>query len=115
MRWLAGKTHELRKYEWGPMPMGRAIDTLEANMGWAIDTLEAKMVELSVHPSKVVDKTFMMGFFQKFIEELPPFADYWDMMFKRKQMAVVSRKDGTKVVHLARLQSQLFSPTRRTV
>jgi hypothetical protein len=33
-------------------------------------------------------------------------------MFKKKQMKVVSRKDGTKVVHYARLLKNLFSPNR---
>ena len=28
-RWLAGNTHKLRKHNWGPMSMGRVIDTLE--------------------------------------------------------------------------------------
>lgn len=32
IRWLAGKTHELKEYGWGPMSMGRVIDTLEAKM-----------------------------------------------------------------------------------
>ena len=33
-------------------------------------------------------------------------------MFKKKQMKVVSRKDGTKVVHYARLLKNLFSQNR---
>ena len=36
-------------------------------------------------------------------------------MFKKKQIAVVARKSGTKVVHLARLQKILFSPERTTL
>ena len=36
-------------------------------------------------------------------------------MFKKKQMAVVARKSGTKVVHLARLRKILFSPKRTTL
>ena len=33
VRWLAGKTHELKEHnEWGPTSMGRVLDTLEANM-----------------------------------------------------------------------------------
>ena len=36
-------------------------------------------------------------------------------MFKKKQTAVVTRKSGTKVVHLARLRKILFSPKRTTL
>ena len=32
IRWLAGKTHELKEHGWGPMSMGRVLDTLEASM-----------------------------------------------------------------------------------
>ena len=45
----------------------------------------------------------MMNNVLKYIDELPPFKEYWTQMFKKKQMAVVARKSGTKVVHLARL------------
>jgi hypothetical protein len=34
------------------------------------------------------------------------------MMFKKKQMKVISQKDGCKVVHYARLLKSLFSPRR---
>lgn len=29
VRWLAGKSHELKEHNWGPMSMGRVLDTLE--------------------------------------------------------------------------------------
>ena len=35
-------------------------------------------------------------------------------MFKKKQMKVVARKDGSKVVHYSRLRMYLFDPTRET-
>eukprot|EP00956_Cyclotella_meneghiniana_P034905 scaffold109285_cov63-Cyclotella_meneghiniana.AAC.1 len=35
-------------------------------------------------------------------------------MFKKKQMKVVARKDGSKVVHYNRLRKYLFNPTRET-
>jgi hypothetical protein len=43
---------------------------------------------------------------------LPPFSEYWELIFKKKQMKVISRKDGSKVVHYARLLKNLFSPDR---
>ena len=43
---------------------------------------------------------------------MPPFSEYWELIFKKKQMKVISRKDGSKVVHYARLLKNLFSPDR---
>jgi hypothetical protein len=55
----------------------------------------------------------MMDIFQEYQEELPPFNEYWKTLFKKKQMRVISRKDGSKVVHYARLVKNLFSPHRK--
>ena len=68
-RWLSGKTHELREYNWGPMSMGRAIDRLKD-----------KMMELSKHPDKVESEHFMMSFFEDLQNELPPLKEYYDEM-----------------------------------
>ena len=83
-------------------------------MGRAIDTLESKMENLASDPSKIADESFMMGLFDEYIEELPPLKEYWELLFEKKQMAVIARKSGTKVVHLARLRRQLFRPTKKT-
>ena len=103
-RWLAGKTHELQEHNWGPMSMGRVLDTLEA-----------KLSKIKRDPSLILNEDFMMGIFQEYLDELPEFKDYWDATFKDRQMAVISRKSGTKVVHYARLRGMLFSPLRKTV
>jgi hypothetical protein len=52
IRWLVGKTHELKEYGWGPISMGRVIDT------W-----EAKMKIIRKNPEKVLDKHYMMIMF----------------------------------------------------
>ena len=103
MRWLSGKTHELKDHGWGAMSMGRAIDTLEN-----------KMEQIVEKPELLLDEAFMMGIFSEYEKELPPFKEYIDQTYKRKQMAVISRKSGTKVVHYARIRKTLFSPTRTT-
>jgi hypothetical protein len=74
------------------------------------------MSELCNSPSLIEDDGFMMNIFGEYREELPPFKEYWDAMFEKKKMSVVARssKDGSKVVHMARLQKELFSPTRQT-
>jgi len=43
---------------------------------------------------------------------MAPFSNYWELMFKKKQMKVISWKDGSKVTHYARLIKNLFSPHR---
>ena len=57
----------------------------------------------------------MMNIFKEYIDELPPFKEYWDQTFNKKQISVIARKSGTKVVHFARLRRHLFSPTRPTI
>jgi hypothetical protein len=105
-RWLAGKTHELKQYnDWGPISMSRVIDTLHD-----------KMSELSTSPHLIEDENFMMNIFSEYLDEIVPFREYWEVTFEKKQMSVVARcrKDGTKVVHMARLRMELFSPASLT-
>jgi hypothetical protein len=58
----------------------------------------------------------MMNVFREYLDELPPFKEYWGVMFEKKRMLVVARKskDGSKVVPMAMLRTELFSPTRPT-
>jgi len=63
-----------------------------------------------------VNDGFMMSIFNEYLLELPPFEEYWKVTFEKKQMSVVtrSRKDGTKVVHMALLRKELYSPMTPT-
>ena len=83
-------------------------------MDRVLDTLENKIKQISNHPHKILDESFMMGIFTEFSNELPEFKEYWDMTFKKKRMSVIARKSGTKVVHFAKLHTIIFSPTRKT-
>jgi hypothetical protein len=100
-RYLAGKSHEFKQYGWGAADMGQVLDTLYDNMQM-----------LHHEPTLILDQSFMMDIFKQYREELPPFHEYWEIIFKTKQMKVISRKDGSKVVHYARLLNSLFSPQR---
>mmetsp|Transcript_29604 Transcript_29604/g.62781 ORF Transcript_29604/g.62781 Transcript_29604/m.62781 type:complete len:567 (+) Transcript_29604:520-2220(+) len=102
-RWLAGKTHELAEYNWGPPSMARVIDTLRE-----------KMSAISENPKLILDETFMMDIFKVYRDELPPFKEYWDEMFTKKQMSVVARRSGSKVIQFAEIKKSLFKPTRKT-
>ena len=103
MRWLAGKTPELAEYNWGPVSMGRALDTLHESMN-----------EIIKQPKLILDEDYMMNIFKEYIDELPPFKKYWDFMFNKKQMAVVARKSGAKVLPLSKLRDELTRTRRRS-
>ena len=102
-RWLAGKTHELAEYKWGPMSMARVIDTVRE-----------KTAAISKKPELILDEKFMMDIFKTYRNELPPFKTYWEEIFTKKRMAVVARKSGAKVVQFAQIKKDLFKPTRKT-
>ena len=78
------------------------------------DTLHEKLNMIKDKPELILDPLFMNDIFKEYDNNLPPFAKYWDLMFKKKQMKVVARKDGSKVVHYSRLRKYLFDPTRET-
>ncbi len=81
-----------------------------------IDTLYEKMNELHKSPSLIVNDGFIMSIFDEYLLELLPFEEYWKVTFEKRQMSVVarSRKDGTKMVHMALLRKELYSPTTPT-
>ena len=64
-------------------------------------------------PSLILKETFMVNIFQQYRNELPPFGEYWQLIYHKKQMKVVSRTDGTSVVHYKRIRRRLFHPTKR--
>ena len=81
-------------------------------MGQVIDTLNDAMGEIHKTPAMILDEKYMMAIFDEYLHELPPFKKYWDELLSKRQMSVITRKSGTKVVHYARLLTQLFAPTR---
>jgi hypothetical protein len=105
IRWLAGKTHELKEF-------GKDFGWRAMSMSHVIDTLYEKMNELYISPSLIDEDGFMMRIFSEYIQELPLFDEYWKLTVEKKQMSDVacSCKDGTKVVHMVRLRKELFSP-----
>ena len=74
------------------------------------------MSKLSTSPHLIEDENFMMNIFSEYLDEIVPFREYWEVTIEKKQMSVVARcrKDGTKVVHMARLRMELFSPASLT-
>ena len=83
-------------------------------IGRALDILHKALKNLMKHPKLIIDEDYMMGVFNEYIEELPSFKEYWTFMFDKKQMSVVSRNTGTKVLRIAQLRSELFHPKNQT-
>jgi len=102
-RWLAGKTHELADHNWGPVSMGHVLDTLDK-----------KLQEIQQDPKLILDETFMMSMFDEYRQKLPPFDDYWELLYKKRLMSVVARHTGARVAYLAQVRKELFHPTRQT-
>ena len=83
-------------------------------MARVIDTLREKMNAISEKPELILNEQFMIDIFKEYREELPPFQAYWDEMFNKKQMSVVARRSGSKVMQLAEVKKSLFKPSRKT-
>ena len=87
-RYLAGKTAELgEEHDWCPF-----------NMGDVLDVLDKKLEELIKKPELILDEKFMMGMFDKFREELPPFDEYLTDLFQKKRMKAMSRDSGARLL-----------------
>ena len=102
-RWLAGKTHELRQYNWGPMSMARVLDTLDK-----------AMTEIKADPQKILDEDYMMTLFDEYASELPPFKEYLTLMYEKRSSSVVARKSSAKIVTLKHVRRTLFHPKKKT-
>ena len=98
LRWLAGKTHTLAEYKWGPISMGRVYDQLKIDLKSIVD-----------QPELVHDEDFMMGMMQPWQDELPPFAEYIHHQFECKQTRLVADSNSIAVPYKL-LKDEVFSP-----
>ena len=103
VRWLAAKTPVLGKWGWGPISNGDAIDTLRE-----------RMMDIVDDPTKVLNEDFMMNMFGKFVDALPPFKEYWEHLYKKKRMRVISAESGATVMQFAELRKEHFHPSDAT-
>ena len=74
-------------------------------MGRAIDTLHKAFNDIIAKPDLILDETFMMNTFKEYRDKLPPFQEYYELIFEKTQMSVINRKSGTKVVQFAQVRS----------
>jgi hypothetical protein len=56
----------------------------------------------------------MMNMFIKYVDALPPFKEYWENLYKKKQMRVMATESGATVLQFAELRKELFHPSDAT-
>ncbi len=101
MRWLAGKTPTLAKYDWSMRKMSTAIDRLH-------DAL----VEIEEDGKKILDKKFMMSIFK--LLHLNPLDKYMKYIVEdKKSPTTVNKKSNKKGVKAlgGYIRQELFQPT----
>ena len=56
----------------------------------------------------------MMNLFSEYANDLPPFKDYLQLMFKNMRMMVKNWTTGIRVAHSAMAKRELFNPKKKT-
>ena len=97
-RWLAGNTHKLAVYNWGPRSMGHAMDIIHSSCSEILDDVQL------IH-----DKSYMMNLFSEIAEEIPEFKHYLTYEFEQKKTHFVE-KSQSRAVPLKMLVNELFFP-----
>ena len=72
-RWLAGKTQDLAKYDWGV-----------AGMGVCVDLMEKAFQQVAKDGEKLLEDNFMMKFFMPISDRVKSFEDYLTMTFEER-------------------------------
>ena len=111
LRWLAGKTHELKDFPVGAPPENQWC---ARSYGRVLDTFDKKLTEIIASPSLFLSEHYMMHMFSEFEDELPPFKEYLDMMFTKRSIIVKSQNTGMRVAHFAMAKNELFQPRKKT-
>ena len=83
-RWLAGRTHELLEHPVGKPPEKRWGALL---MGRVADHVIHVLKEIIADPSLFVSEEYMMNIYSLFLDELPPFKQYWKNLFGKQENA----------------------------
>ena len=102
IQWLAEKTKDLAKYDWGV-----------ADMGLCVDLMKVAFLEVSEDGEMMLDEDFMMNIFKPIANKVKPFEDYLTMMFEEKtSYPICSFNKNDKGLSYDLLKLQLFYPTR---
>eukprot|EP00956_Cyclotella_meneghiniana_P040421 scaffold194930_cov35-Cyclotella_meneghiniana.AAC.1 len=101
-RWLAGKSHELKEYNFGYYNMGKALDLMETAFESIIND-----------GSLIYDEDFMMNsIFAEISDTVDPFREYLQYMWVKKSGYTVAGPRDEKVLPVDELRAALFYPSR---
>ena len=81
MRWLSGKSHELKDFPVGAAPEDQWC---AKSIGKVADDLLKHVNQIIALPSLFLSETFRMSICGRFLDELPPFREYWHTYFHVK-------------------------------
>ena len=79
MRYLAGSSHLLGKYNWSSRRMGQAIDILES-----------KLIEISNNGNKFLNRNFMTSLFKVLSDDIKPLREYMEHLTQKNLSATLS-------------------------
>ena len=84
------------------------------SMGRFLDTLHEKLGEIIAFPSLFLSEKYMVNLFSEYANELPPFKDYLQIMFKNRRIMVNNRTTVMRVAHLAMTKREMMNPKKKT-
>jgi hypothetical protein len=104
-RWLAGKTHELKDYNFGYYDMGKALDLMERAFKSILN-----------NGCLIYDQDFMMdSIFAKISKTVDPFREYLNYMWEEKGGYRVDGNQDDKVLQVDELRAALFHHSRADI
>ena len=111
IRWLSGKTHELKDFPVGDPPEEQWCTQL---MGRVLDTLHEKLGEIIAFHYLFLSEQYMMNLFSEYANDLLPFKNYLQLMLNNMRMMANIRTTDMRVAHLAMAKIELFKPKKNT-
>ena len=91
MRWLAGKTHDLKEFPFGDPPEEQCC---VRSMGRVLDNFHEKLRDIIAFPSLFLSENYMMNVCYDYANDLPPFKEYLQLMFNNRMMMFNNRTTG---------------------
>ena len=82
LRWLSGNTHEMLNY---PVGAPKEKQWCAKSMNRVADHLLKVIEEIIEQPSLFLSETYMMNIFKIYMNELPPFAEFWQKHFMERE------------------------------
>ena len=79
-----------------------------------MDTPHDKLGEIIPFSSFFLSEQCMINLFSEYVNELPPFKDYLQLMFNNRRMMVKNRTTVVRVAHLAIRKRELLNTKKKT-